>query len=52
MTDIDIRIPQDDEIVEIVNDIPWREYIDHGTVTIQIRNGKVGLTRIERTHID
>ncbi len=43
---------KDEAIKEIVYDIPWKEYIDHGTITIQIRNGKVGLTRIERTYID
>jgi len=43
---------KDDELKIELDKIVWKEYIEYGTVRIQVRAGKKTLVTIERTYPD
>ena len=46
MTDKDL------ELKKALDKISWKEYIEYGTIKIQVRAGKKTLVTIERTYPD
>jgi len=43
---------KDTELREVLDKIPWRDYIEYGSIRIQIRDGKRTMLAVERTYID
>jgi len=41
---------KEQELVNRVKTIDWSEYIDYGSVKVQVRQGKVAVVTVERTH--
>ena len=44
--------PKDIELKKELEKIDWNKYLEYGSVRIQIRQGKLSLTAIERTYPD
>lgn len=42
----------DAKLKEELDKIPWHEYLDYGSIRVQIRSGKRTLLAVERTYID
>lgn len=46
---LELETKGDTELRRKVESIPWQQYVEYGSVKIQIRNGKATLINIERT---
>ena len=44
--------PKDLKLKKELEKIDWNKYLEYGSVRIQIRQGKLSLTAIERTYPD